>query len=327
MASSPRDLACDDVRSRLWGRRAGACAALVASLILLVPATASAYVRARTDDTFKPLYWRDPGQVLTVANPPEETGISTNEFRTAVGAALATWSYPQVSCTATSLRIAPETSQSQVAGRDGVNRVLMRVGEWCRDPVAMKVCHDPDAVALTTIFSTATPGAASDGEIFEADIEVNAVNFFWALIPPDAPARDYLDLYDLQSVLTHETGHFIGLGHNCYVNPGSLLIDDQGKPAPDCFMPPPDVAEPLSEATMYPLTNPDDLRMRSLTADEKRAACEIYPLWAVPIDDWAGGAGCGVAPGASPSSSSRRAGALLVLLAACGAWRRRSRRR
>lgn len=166
-----------------------------------------------------------------------------------------------------------------------------------------------------------------DGEILEADIEVNAVDHCWAIFPDGPFPQCSSYIFDLQSVLTHETGHFIGLGHNCWVVPGDFHIDDQGRPTPSCAASVVDGhGEPLSEATMYPYTNPGDVRPRSLAADEKRAACEMYPLWAAPADDWAGGAGCGLAPRSASSPSSRGVGTLLATVVVFATWRRRRSR-
>lgn len=55
-------------------------------------------------------------------------------------------------------------------------------------------------VALTTLFSTA------DGEIFDADVEVNTA--YYRFSTNGAPQT-----MDLQSVLTHELGHVLGFDH------------------------------------------------------------------------------------------------------------------
>ena len=60
-----------------------------------------------------------------------------------------------------------------------------------------------DAIALTTLSYN-----PETGELFGADIELNAAN--WNFVT--GPLRAGNDV-DLQAVLTHETGHFLGLSH------------------------------------------------------------------------------------------------------------------
>jgi hypothetical protein len=75
--------------------------------------------------------------------------------------------------------------------------IIFRDGSWPYD--------DPsNTVGLTTITYDAT-----DGEIFDADTEVNTQDF-------DLVASGTIPdgSYDLASVLTHEAGHFLGLAHS-----------------------------------------------------------------------------------------------------------------
>jgi hypothetical protein len=63
--------------------------------------------------------------------------------------------------------------------------------------------HPATDIALTlTTFDTST------GEAYDADIAINSANMKFALAG-DSPGK-----YDLGSVLTHEVGHFLGLGHS-----------------------------------------------------------------------------------------------------------------
>ncbi len=293
----------------LWGVLV--CAAAIWS------APAGAYVRSRNVKTNSPLYWSDPRLALEVARPPSETGISTDDLVGASRAAIATWSYPQISCTGLSLRLTQDSTDSQVAGRDGTNRIIMRVGNWCRDPIALKHCHDDAAVALTTVFSRYKPGFPDDGEILEADIEVNAVgSYLWAVIP-DGPisGRDFANRFDLRSVLTHETGHFIGLDHNCMLPGAPLLVDDKGIAFADCFALPSEIQMSIEDATMYPFMTTADVKLRTLTADDTRAACEIYPTLSVPFDEWTGGGGCAISPPRLSGSWGRLVVTTLITLA------------
>ena len=124
---------------------------------------------------------------------------------------------------------------SDVVAYDGHNRIITRTGAWCRDPVAQTNCHDSSQIALTTVFSRSHPGALDDGQILDADVEINDVGYEWAAIPDgDFSARDYANAYDLRAALTHELGHFIGLAHDCVLPGDPIRFDDSGHISPDC---------------------------------------------------------------------------------------------
>lgn len=299
---------------------------LVILLILGHARTAEAYVRARTTDTYVPIFWADPRKVLEIARPPDGVGVSTDDLRGAAQAALASWSSSAIACTGVSLRLATAATDSQVAGRDDRNRIVMRTGSWCRDPLAMTHCHDPAAVALTTVFTRSNPNGPDDGEILEADIEVNATgDFQWGVIPDGVVSgRDFANIYDLTSALTHETGHFIGLDHTCATPNAPLLIDDGGIAVPLCSSIPADQDAVILDATMFPFMDPSVVTLRSLSPDDEKAACDIYPRWASPVDEWVGGGGCAQAP--SPVSRDPRSPILVAVALAIAAWLRRPAR-
>jgi hypothetical protein len=288
-----------------------------ASTLLLGSAPAWAYIRTRTSDTFVPTFWADPFQTLEAATPPDGLGISGVDLTGAAKAALAAWSYPALDCSGVSLRLAHEVVADQSAAMDGHNRIIMRVDAWCRDPVALTHCHDPNAVALTTIFSRSHPGASDDGQILEADIELNAVNFSWAVIPDGLTSvRAYADKYDLASALTHETGHFIGLAHSCLLPGDDPLVDDQGNPAPDCSNLPAATQAQILADTMYPTLNLADVSARTLTDDDKRASCEMYPPLVI--------GGCATARGTWSTARAPLVGAGVLI--ALAVWLSRARR-
>lgn len=108
------------------------------------------------------------------------------------------------------------------------NAIVFQDDEW---PYG----DDTTALALTTItFDSET------GEILDADIEVNSASI--PLSVGDDNVRT-----DLQAILTHETGHLLGLAHS---------------------------SQP--DATMSSGYDGTDLGFRILASDDQRAICEAY---------------------------------------------------
>ncbi|MFO0762034.1 MAG: matrixin family metalloprotease [Byssovorax sp.] len=91
-------------------------------------------------------------------------------------------------------------------------------------------------LALTTVTYN-----LDTGEIYDADMELNSADHHFT-------TDDVAVQYDLLSVITHETGHFLGLAHS---------------------------AE--SDATMFTDYKQGDKSLRDLTADDIAGICAIYP--------------------------------------------------
>ncbi len=94
-----------------------------------------------------------------------------------------------------------------------------------------------------TLAKTSVTYNDETGEIYDADIEVNTANNTVTIT--DDPRKVQ---YDLQAILTHEVGHFIGIAHS---------------PNPD--------------AVMYASYNPGSTSQRKLTPDDVEAVCAVYP--------------------------------------------------
>jgi hypothetical protein len=97
---------------------------------------------------------------------------------------------------------------------------------------------DTSTLALTSTIFEKTSGA-----LLDADVEINSYKIVLTTTGVSSDVEK-----DLQSIVTHEAGHFLGLGHS-----------------------------PLSTATMYKMYSPGDLNYRSLAVDDQQGICSIYP--------------------------------------------------
>lgn len=107
------------------------------------------------------------------------------------------------------------------------NVLMFRAGTW---PYA----NSGNTLALTTVTYN-----VDTGEIYDADIEINGT----MPITIGSPVQ-----YDLQSILTHEIGHFIGLAHS---------------------------QDPA--ATMHDKYQAGGTSLRTLDQDDIEAVCAVYP--------------------------------------------------
>jgi hypothetical protein len=107
---------------------------------------------------------------------------------------------------------------------------MFRDDEWPYDGVPGA------AFALTTVTYD-----LENGEIFDADVEINSVQNELSL---DATTVTN----DLPSIVTHEVGHFLGLSHSS-----------------------------VQEATMFVTYVAGSTELRTLAADDMAAICAVYP--------------------------------------------------
>lgn len=150
---------------------------------------------------------------------------------------------------------------------DGRNVVVTRGADYCDSGLHddEDICTSPNALAITTLYFIDHPGDPRDGEILEADMEINLAH---PLVDgPDSKK------FDLTSVVTHEIGHVLGLAHACTTEPGARIVDPAGHPVPACREGEQDVT---SEATMYPWSQTGELKRRTPEPDERQAMCLLY---------------------------------------------------
>jgi hypothetical protein len=129
-------------------------------------------------------------------------------------------------------------------------------------------------LALTTV--TYHP---ETGEIWDVDIEINSAENRITISEP-VPA----DGWDLESILTHETGHFFGLAHtpdpnatmNCSYSPGSVAkrVLDTDDVAGICAAYPPDGTRVVGDGGAIPSGPCDPTPRNGLgCAGEANAGC------------------------------------------------------
>ena len=159
----------------------------------------------------------------------------------------------------------------------------------------------------------------STGEIVDVDMEINEARGQWAICdaggcmdgtttcPLSGCGRDGGPV-DLQNVITHELGHYLGIGHTTSDHPEATML----------------ATAQFGELTMRDLANDDIDGLCSAYAPGSLAdSCDPSPVGGLSLDCQAHDCGCGV-PGSGPSSD--RSGWMgLGVIGALLALRRRRR--
>ncbi len=194
---------------------------LAPMLITLLTATqAYAFVPYKSGD--RNLHWGTKDKALGLTLVQKDSPLSSDAFREVVDAAFAQWT-----------RVGDAVPEAAVkntvdaAASDDTHKVQFMADAWP---------YDPNALAVT-VFSY----KKSTGELVDADIFINATG-------PCISTKKSDDCYDLQAVLTHEAGHFMGLDHNA---------DEH-------------------DAVMYPSAQPGDTTKRTLTSDDMAGVIATY---------------------------------------------------
>jgi hypothetical protein len=95
----------------------------------------------------------------------------------------------------------------------------------------------------STLALTSTIFEKSTGALLDADVEINSYNNVLTTTSVSSEVNK-----DLASIVTHEAGHFLGMGHS-----------------------------QVKQATMYAQYSAGDLNYRSLDPDDEGGICAIYP--------------------------------------------------
>ncbi len=312
------------------------CAAAVAAT-LLAPRPAAAYCRMVTGDGRQPsdysscaplatendhyLFWTHRCTQLSISSAAPPHSLTIAEVQDVFRAAAATWG--AIDCGSGvdlsprfSIDVLMETNACTRSGHNGrghnVSSVMFvqDVREWTQTRG-----WSPVAFAVTLAWHL-----ESTGEIVDVDMEINESRGSWTVCapsgcvdgastcPPTGCGRDGGPV-DLQNVVTHELGHYLGLGHTTRDHP---------------------------DATMYASAQFGELTMRDLDVDDIAGICDSYPPGALAascdptpagglsLDCQSHDCGCGV-PGAGPGDGRSGWLALAALGVVIVARRRRAR--
>lgn len=212
--------------------------------LLAVPGSASAYCFTSTckgldvcdsveipDCT--PIRWSS-NCVGFVVNDASKAGLSAAEIESVANRAFARWR-------------ASDCGDGAPPGLhvEYMGMVACDVAEYNRDAGNANIItltdNPSNSITGHTFALTTTSFDPNSGELLTADIELNVRDHVFSV--GDANVE-----VDLEAVLTHEVGHFLGLGH-------SDAID----------------------ASMYPFYEPGTTEIRSLSKDDETGICVLYP--------------------------------------------------
>lgn len=268
-----------------------------------------------------PLFWKNACVSYNMTNPPSKR-VSYDDASNAMSIAFTAWT--GASCptegngrsrASIDVRDLGPVNCGEVGHKSRAanqNVVVFRDDIWD---------YGPQVLGLTTVVF-----ASDTGEIFGADMEINTKDM--EPVTFDDPVNGRAEVkgkpaYDFLSVVTHEAGHFLGVGHS----------NDKG-------------------ATMYARYNKGEIHQRVLTPDDVKAICTIYrpstdgngtrevldqKVTVAPICDPTPRGGftrecedaptgiCAVGPGPGRASTATLGWAAALGLALCAARRARSR--
>jgi hypothetical protein len=259
------------------------------------------FVRTGPTTAGNPLFWRS-GCVFVTADAAGTNQVNGDAEFDAIDSSIAEWNTKVASCSYMELvQTAPEITE---VGRDNKNVIKFRDITWCRpaikdDPAR---CYSPSAAGITTATFINDEGSGRDGEIVDADIELNGADFAISHMGQSTGTNPCKS--EITNTLTHELGHMLGLEHPCLATGDPPRTDGNGDPVPACAA----TSNPaITEATMYNFQDCGETKKATLSQDEIDAICTIYPT----ADDPGVCEAVGVKDGCCSSSTSPHPSTLL----------------
>lgn len=225
---------------------------LLVALLLGVPAGAHAFCLATTVDPPKgelcsnegiPLFWERQCITFSVMDPGKQIATLA-EAQAVADRSFGTWL--DVKCGGKPLGLDVEQTSEPAEcempqyNKHGANaNSVLFIADW-----AKYEAMSSDAFGLTLVFYN-----PDTGSIYDADILLNETLGDLTICKGACPPR----AVDIQNVLTHEAGHFFGLGHS-----------------------------EQHDATMAPDATVGQLTKRDLTDDDRAGICATYQSYPMP---------------------------------------------
>jgi MYXO-CTERM domain-containing protein len=227
---------------------------------------ASAYCRMTTEggaqignsacvEKGEPLVWSNPCLSYAVDSRGSRW-MDLADIETAVDASFKTWEEADCSGSPPNLifkpSLVPSTCRRAEFNTTGNVNTIAFLDPW-RDPCADAddPGYDAMALAVTIVWHNTTTGEILDADMMINDQQTTTRNAGgpYANCPDEGCLPpDFGGDADLASIVTHEAGHFIGIGHS-----------------------------DIAEATMFASAERDSVAKRTLAQDDINAVCAIYP--------------------------------------------------
>lgn len=197
----------------------------------------------------------NPTTIITSSQTP---AAQLNEIQQVIQQSLSVWTgVSATSLTPSSLGALTQYASANACASDGINSICFDQPDAAFTPgvLAFTRVITADAIGIQV---GSGPASTEVGQILDADIYFNPSDSTISFATPSALGANPKS-YDLESILTHELGHFLGFSHSAVW--GSMMFPFA--PAPGTYT----GVRPTAQQPDAPLGNDDRTGLRALYSD------------------------------------------------------------